>query len=123
MPAVAGLVADGDQDAGRFARLQHDDDLVRLGPPEIRFGEFVATTLRRLHNGNVALRRPRLQPQLKAIGDAMQDPSAHRIQLSVGVEKPDHSLRLLKRLDQSVEQDPVEAAIVETNAILILLIE
>ena len=123
MPAIAGLVADGDQDAGRFARLQHDDDLVWLGAPEVRFDEFVAATLRRLHNWNVVLRRPRLQPLLKAIGDAMQGASAHRVQLSVGGEKPDHSLRLLKRLDQSVEQDPVEAAIVETNAIPVVLIE
>jgi hypothetical protein len=123
MPTVAGSVADGDQDAGGFARLQHDDDLVRLGTPEVRFDEFVAAAFRRIHNWDVVLCRPRLQPLLKAIGDAMQDPPAHRIQLSVGVEKPDHSLRLLKRLDQSVEQDPVEAAIVETNAILVVLIE
>ncbi len=123
LPAVAGLVADGDQDAGRFARLQHGDDLVWLGAPEVRFDEFVAATFRRLHNWNVVLRRPRLQPLLKAIGDAMQHASAHRIQVSIGVEKPDHSLRLLKRLDQSVEQDPVEAAIVETDAILMVLIE
>lgn len=30
-------------------------------------------------------------------------------------------LRLLKRLDQSVEQNPVEAAIVEPNAVLVVL--
>ena len=32
-------------------------------------------------------------------------------------------LRLLKRLDQSVEQNPFEAAIVEANAVLVVLIE
>src|SRR6516165_3758137 len=32
VPTVDGLVADGDHDAGRFARLQHDDDLVGFCP-------------------------------------------------------------------------------------------
>src|SRR5271165_1874769 len=48
---------------------------------------------------------------------------AHRVQVSVGVEKPNAPLRLLKRLDQSVEQYPVEAAIVKANAVLVVLIE
>jgi hypothetical protein len=43
--------------------------------------------------------------------------------VSVGVEKPNDPLRLLKRLDQSVEQDPIEAAIVKANAVLVVLIE
>jgi hypothetical protein len=53
----------------------------------------------------------------------MQRAPAHRVQVSVGVEKPNHALWLLKRLDQSIEQDPVEAAIVKANAILVVLIE
>jgi hypothetical protein len=43
------------------------------------FDEFVAATLRRLYNWNDALRRPCLQPLLKAIGDAMQDAAADRL--------------------------------------------
>ena len=37
--------------------------------------------------------------------------------MAVGIEKPDDSLRLLKRLDQPVEKNSVEAAIGETDAV------
>jgi hypothetical protein len=53
----------------------------------------------------------------------MQNAATHRVEVSVAIEKPDHSLGLLKRLDQSVEQNSVEAAIVKTNAILVVLVE
>ena len=78
----------------------------------------IGRTRRRLvlQDRNVAFLRPLLQPLLKAIGNAMQRAPAHRVQVSVGVEKTNDPLRLLKRLDQSVEQDPVEAAIVKANA-------
>jgi len=123
MPAVYRPVADGDHDARRFPRLQDRDDLVGLGALEVRFDELVAAALRRIENRKVALLRPLPQPLLKAIGNAMQRASAHRVQVSVGVEKPNYPLRLLKRLDQSVEQNPVEAAIVKANAALMVLIE
>ena len=55
MPAIAGLVADGDHDACWLARLQHHDDLVRLGALEVRFDEFVATAFWRLQDRDVAL--------------------------------------------------------------------
>ncbi len=55
MPAFFCLVADGDYDARWFARLQDDDDLVRLGALEVRL-EFVAATFRRIQDQDVALR-------------------------------------------------------------------
>ena len=60
---------------------------------------------------------------MKVIGNAMQRVPAHRVYLPVGIEKPNHSFRLLKRLDQSVEQDPIEAAIAKADAGLVVLIE
>ena len=43
--------------------------------------------------------------------------------MPIGAEKADHPLGLLKRLDQAVEQDPVEAAIAEADAVLVVLVE
>lgn len=48
---------------------------------------------------------------------------AHRILLSIRSEEPYDTLRLLERLDQPVDQDPIEAPIGETNAILVMLVE
>jgi hypothetical protein len=79
MPAVGRLVADRDHDAGGFARLQHDDDLIRLGALEVRLDELVAAARRRLQDRNVPLLRPWLQPGLEAIGDAPQSIAAHRV--------------------------------------------
>ena len=41
----------------------------------------------------------------------------------IRVEEPDDTLRLLERLDQPVDQDPIEAPIREPNAILVMLVE
>ena len=38
-----------------------------------------------------------------------------RVDLSVAVDEANHPLALLERLDQAVEQDPVEAAIAESE--------
>src|SRR6516162_4895358 len=58
MPAIAGLVADGDHDACWLARLQHDHDRVGFGALEIGLDERVATPFRRIQYRNVSLRRP-----------------------------------------------------------------
>ena len=79
MPPIVGLVTDGDHDARWLARLQYDDDLVRLGALEVWFDEFVAASFRRFQDRDVVLRRPRLQPLLKVVGDAAQRVAAHRV--------------------------------------------
>jgi hypothetical protein len=38
-------------------------------------------------------------------------------------KKADHPLRPLERLDQSVQQDPIEATTVETNVVLVVLVK
>jgi len=48
---------------------------------------------------------------------------AHRILLPVGVEETDYSFRLLKRLNQAVEQEPVEAPIAESDAIFVMFVK
>ena len=46
-----------------------------------------------------------------------------RVKLPVAIEEADHSFRLLKRLDQSVQQNPIEAPIAPTNAIPVVFIK
>ena len=72
MPAVGRLVADRDHDARRFARLQDDDDLIRLGP--LKYGStnssrrpFGASTI-----GTLRFSDHVFSHCLKLIGDAAQ---------------------------------------------------
>ena len=43
--------------------------------------------------------------------------------IPIGAEESDHAFGLLEGLDEPVEQNPVKAAIPETNAILVMLVE
>jgi len=56
-------------------------------------------------------------------GDVAQDIATHRILIAVRAEKPDDALRLLKGLDQAVEQNSIEIPVRKTNAILMMLVE
>lgn len=49
--------------------------------------------------------------------------SADRIDLPAAAQKADHPLGKLKRLDEAVEQNPVETAIAEADSILVVLVE
>ena len=48
---------------------------------------------------------------------------AHRIKLPVGVEEADDALRLLERLNQSVQQDAIKATVLPSNAVLVVFVE
>jgi hypothetical protein len=55
--------------------------------------------------------------QLGRRGELTQLPS-----IPIRAEEPDDALRLLERLDQSVQQDAVKAPVPESNAILMMLV-
>ena len=121
MPAIR--FPDRGEDPRGLTSLDDHDDLIGLGSPEVRLDECVPAPGGGFDDRRAPLRRPRDHPPLILGGDVGQDGFAHRIQLSVRVEEPDDALRLLERLDQSVDQDPIEAPVPETNAILVMLVE
>src|SRR5260221_47990 len=55
--------------------------------------------------------------------DVLQHIATDRVLFAVGGEESDHSFRLLKRLNQSIEEDAVEATVVESDMILVVLVE
>ena len=118
MPAI--VFADRRQNPRRFTASHDDHDLIGLRPAEVRVDEFIAPTRRRLDDR----RAPRLgvghHPPLGLGGDVAEHRSTHGILVAVRVEEPDHALRLLERLDQPVDQDPIEAPIPEPNFILVI---
>src|SRR5215469_14934032 len=123
MPSVHGLVADGGHDTRGFSRLEDDHDCVGLRPFKIRVDEFVTPALWRVDDRDAALRGSLFHPALKLVGDVAQGIPCYRVKLPIGVEEADHSLRLLERLYQPIQQNAVEAAIVPMDAVLVMLVE
>src|SRR5262249_18096359 len=102
MPAV--VFADGDKDAGGFARLQDDDDLVRLSPPEVGFDERLAPlAIGRLDNRGVPLRGTGGHPAFVLAGDVAEHGLTHGVELSVTIEEANDAFGLLKRLNEPIE--------------------
>jgi hypothetical protein len=87
-----------------YAYLEDDRHGAGLGSSEVWIDESVATALRRLDDRDLVPRGPFGHPTLKLVGDVAQDRPRHRIGLSVRIEEADDPLRLLKRLNQPIEQ-------------------
>src|ERR1700692_2406667 len=77
--------------------------------------------LGRLQNRRVPLLGTVGHPVLELIGNLVQYVAGHTFSLPIRIEETDHALGLLKRLDQSVQKQPVETTIGEANAILVML--
>jgi hypothetical protein len=60
---------------------------------------------------------------VELISDLPQHIPAHRILISISAEETHDPLGLLERLDQAVQQNPIKAAISESNVILVMLVE
>ncbi len=65
-------------------------------------------------------------PKSSTLFQELQSPdttAANRIQLAIGAEEPDDTFGLLEGLDQTVQEHAVEATIVESDVILVMLQE
>ncbi|MFQ5929007.1 MAG: hypothetical protein ACE5MK_04870 [Acidobacteriota bacterium] len=123
MPAVFLLVADGDQDAGRFTGLQDDDHLIGLGSPEVRLDEFIPPSVRRGQHRCTPLLGTVLHPVVILAGNIPQNIPADGIELAVVPKEPHHSFWLLEGLNETVQENAVQTAIVKPYAILMVLVE
>src|SRR6266478_5564979 len=123
MPAVVLFVADGSQDASWFSCLQDDDHLVGFGMTKVGLDEVVASTFGSFPDGDVPLLATILHPVVELVSDFPQHIPADRVLMAIGAEESDYPLGLLERLNDAVEQNPIKAAISESNAILVMLEE
>ena len=60
---------------------------------------------------------------MELISDSPQHVAADRILIPIRTEETHHSLGLLERLDQTVEQNAIKATISESNVIVVMLVE
>src|ERR1700736_2236963 len=121
MPAIIFLVSVGDQNPSGFTSADNGHYLIGFGVIEVRVQEFIATISWGLQYRRVPLLGPVRYPVLVLLGDATEFIASDPLALTVGVEKTDDSFRLLERLDQSVQQQPVKAPVVEHDVILVML--
>jgi len=62
-------------------------------------------------------------PVVELCSDVTQGIPADRVQISIRTKETNHALLLLKRLDESIEKDAIETAILKSDAILVMLVE
>src|SRR2546428_3428880 len=123
VPAVFLLRSDCRHDARRFSRLQYADDLIRLGRFEIGLHKLIAPAVRRTQDWCSPFLGAVDHPVVKLCGNLAQDIPADRIEFPISTEETDDTLFLLKRLDETVEQNAVETAVMKSDVILVVLVE
>src|SRR6266699_1711452 len=115
MPTV--VFPDGGHDGGGLARFDDGHGLIGLGTSEVAFHEVIAPAWGIFLNGYTPFLGAVLDPVVVLRSDVAQHLPTDWIDLAIGPEKADGPLFLLKGLDRGMEQDPIEATIIETQSI------
>src|SRR5436190_1668248 len=116
MPTV--IFPDGGHDGGGLARFDDGHDLIGLGTSEVAIHEVIAPAWGIFLNGYTPFLGAVLGPVVVLRSDVAQHLPTDGIDLAIGPEKADGPLFLLKGLDRGMEQDTIEATIIETDVIL-----
>src|SRR5215469_11514100 len=116
------LSADRDQDSGWLPRFEDDRNLIGFTAPQIGPDEIIPPLfLGSIDDLHTPLLRAVLEPVLELIGNLGQHPAGDSQAFPIGIEEAEHALGLLEGLNQSVQQNPIEAPISELDAILVVL--
>jgi hypothetical protein len=124
MRAGVFVAPDSDQKTRRLARFQDDADLARFDVAHIGHDEVIAAFLiRGIDDGRAPFFRSVFQPALKLISNLRQGLSSHTHAVAVVVEEAHHAGGFLEGLNETVQQEPIEAPVSELDAILVVLVE
>src|SRR6516162_31900 len=121
MPTV--VFPNGGHDGGGLARFDDGHDLVGLRASEVARHEVIAPTGRIFLNRYTPFLGAVFGPVVVLRSDVPQQLPTNGIDLAIGPEKADGPLFLLKGLDRGMQQDPIEATIVESDVILMVFVE
>ena len=95
--------------------------MIGFGSLEVGIDEIIASSLGRFQDPHAPLLRPVRYPVPILLGTVAKFIAGHPLALAVGVEEADDSLGLLERLDQPVQQQSVQAPVMEPDVILVML--
>ena len=121
MPAL--FCPDGNHDPNRFPSLENHHHLIGFGVLEVRIDKVITPSVRRIQNGRTPLLATVPDPVLKLLGDIAQAVASNPFALSIGIKEADHSLWLLKRLNQPVQKNPIKTTVAKFDAIVMVFSE
>src|SRR5512140_2211238 len=121
--AGAVFLADAREDAGWFSSLDNADDLIGLRLRKVGLHELVASPFRVFQNRSVPAERTVGDPVLILVGNVAKHIPGHRVDLTKILEEIHNPHRFVERLDRGIDQDTIEAAVMKTDVILMMLVE
>ena len=121
VPAV--LCPDGDHDAGRFPGFENHNHPIVFGVPKVGSNKVITPCLGRIQNRHAPFEATVFEPVLKLLGNITQKIAGNPPALPIGIKEADDSLRLLKRLNQSVQKNAIKTTVGKFDAMLMVLVE
>jgi hypothetical protein len=91
--------------------------------PKVGSHKLITPLLGPIQKGHAPLLATVEDPVLKLLGNIAQKIAGHPLALPIGIKEADDSLGLLKRLDQSVQKDPIKTTVGKFDAIVMMLVE
>ena len=121
VPAL--FLPDGDHDPGRFPGFENDNHLIVLGVPKVGSDKVITPLLGRIQKGHAPSLATVYDPVVKLLGNIAQKIAANPLALPIGIKEADDSLRLLKRLNQSVQKNAIKTTVGKFDVILMMFAE
>jgi hypothetical protein len=90
---------------------------------KVGIDKVVAPSGRRIYNRGTPFLATILDPVLELLSNIAQNMTSNPLGLPIGVKEADYPLGLLKRLNQSVQKNPIKTTIGKFDAILMVLAE
>src|SRR6516164_10319136 len=121
VPAVLG--SDGNHDPSRFPGFENDHHRIVLSVFKVWSNKVITPSLGRIHNGQAPFLATVFEPVLELLSNISQEVASNAQALAVGIKETDHSFGLLKRLNQSVQKNPIKTTVAKFDAILMVFAE
>src|SRR5262252_1014215 len=121
VPAVLG--SDGNHDPSRFPGFENDHHRIVLSVFKVRSNKVITPSLGRIHNGHAPFLATVFEPVLELLSNITQEIASNAQALAVGIKETDHSFGLLKRLNQSVQKNPIKTTVGKFDATLMMFAE
>src|SRR5207247_10594047 len=115
--------SDSGQEGSRVAGFENHHDLIGLGAAKVGLDKLIPSAFGSRQDRRSPLPGALLHPLMVLAGNLAQQIPADRIELAVAIEEAHHPLRLLKRLNQPIEQQTIKATILQSNVILMMLVK
>jgi hypothetical protein len=105
---------------GRVPGFENHHYLISFGVLKVGIDKVITSSLRGVQNRRAPFLAAVLYPVLKLPGGIAQTVASNPFALPIGIKETDHSFGLLKRLNQTVQKNPIETTVAKFDAILMV---